>query len=76
MVTFFEITFDQPAGSMGLHLLARIDQGLVQLQGQACGRGQRAIGDACDAIKDQPFELASVGMQNPVEEVGIGDDLA
>jgi H(+)-translocating pyrophosphatase len=39
VVTVFEIAFDQPPRPMGFHLLARIDQGLVQLQGQACGGG-------------------------------------
>ena len=61
---------------MGFHLLAGIDQRLVQQQRQAGGGGQGAVGNAGDAIKGQLLELSGIGVENAVEEVGIGDDLA
>ena len=61
---------------MGFHLLAWIDQGFVQGQGEAGGRGQGSVGNAGDALEVQLLQQGAVAVQHPVEQVGIGNDLA
>ena len=60
---------------MGFDFLAGVDQWFVQLQGQTGRRGQRSVGNTRDSVKLQPLHALGVAMQDPVEEVGIRDDL-
>ena len=74
-ITLLEVAFDQATGPMGFDFLAGVDQWFVQLQGQTGRRGQRSVGNTRDSVKLQPLHALGVAMQDPVEEVGIRDDL-
>ena len=75
-VALLKVALDQAPGAMGLHLLAGIDQRLVQLQREPSGGGQGAVGDAGDAVKFEALQLAGIGVEHSVEQVWVGDDLA
>ncbi len=71
-----EVPLDQPARAVGLHFFSGVDQRLVQLEGQTCSSREGAVGNAGDAIKVQALKLGGIGVQYPMEEVGVRDDLA
>ena len=61
---------------MRLHLFARVNQGLVQLQGESGCRWERPIGNAGDPVEPQPLQHFGVTIQDTPEQGRVRNDLA